>query len=135
MRGESELANLIQEQGSTVGLFEPSLAPRHGTGKRALLVAEQLRVDQLGGDGAAVHAAERAAPERRMLMDRPGNDFLTRSCFSEQQHRRTAPSHHLRAANYGGQASLATDQPFLTAGWTATDQVLGQRSWPDARRP
>src|SRR4029434_7511695 len=83
LRGESELANLIQEQGPAIGLFEPPLAPRHGTGKRTLLVAEQLRVDQFGGDGAAVHTSERTAPKRRMLVDGPGDDLLARSRLSE----------------------------------------------------
>ena len=64
LRGERELADLVEEQRPAVGLLEPALAPRLRAGERALLVAEELRVDQLGGDRAAVHAAERAGRGR-----------------------------------------------------------------------
>src|SRR5213079_1069266 len=55
LRRERELADLVQEQRPAVGLLEPALASRYGTRERALLVAEQLRVDQLRWNGAAVH--------------------------------------------------------------------------------
>ena len=48
LRGEGELADFVEEQRAAVGLLEPALAPRHRAGERALLVAEELRVDQLG---------------------------------------------------------------------------------------
>ena len=59
-----ELADLVEEERAAVGLLEPALAPRRGAGERALLVAEELGVDQLRGNRAAVHPPERPVAER-----------------------------------------------------------------------
>ena len=63
LRGRSELADFVEEQRAAIGLLEPALAAAHGAREGALFVAEELRVDELGGDRAAVDAAERAVPE------------------------------------------------------------------------
>ena len=98
-----------------------------GAGERALLVAEQLRVDQLRRDGAAIHPAERTAAEGRVLVDRAGDDLLAGAGFAEQQHRRGAARHHVRPRHDRGQPGIAADQPFVAVGAIAGDQVLGQR--------
>ena len=64
LRGWRQFADLVEEQGSAIGLLEPAFAARGGAGERALLVAEELRVDELGRDRAAVDAAEGAGAER-----------------------------------------------------------------------
>ena len=113
LRGEGELADLVEEERAAVGLLEPALAPRERAGERALLVAEELRVDQLGGNRAAVHAAERPGPERRVLVDGAGDDLLARARFAEQQHRRAAPRHQPRARHHRGEPGVAADQPLV----------------------
>ena len=63
LRGERELADLVEEERAAVGLLEPPLPARRGAGECSLLVAEQLRVDELGRDRAAVDPAERSGCE------------------------------------------------------------------------
>ena len=89
-------------------------------------VAEQLRVDQLRRDRAAVDAAERAAAEGRVLVDGAGDDLLAGAGFAEQEHRRGAARHHVRARHDRGQPGVAADQPLLAGRLIAGDQVLGQ---------
>ena len=64
LRREGELADLVEEQRAAVGLLEPSLSPADGAGKRARLVAEQLRVDQLGAIAPQFTRRKGPPPER-----------------------------------------------------------------------
>ena len=125
LRGQRELADFVEEQRAAVGLLEPALAPRRRAGEGARLVAEQLRVDQLGGNRAAVDAAERAAAKRRVLVDRAGDDLLAGAGFAEQQHRRAAPRHHPRPRHHRRQSGVAANQPLLAGPRVAVDQVRG----------
>jgi hypothetical protein len=124
-----ELANLVQEQRSAVGLLEPALAPRHCARERALLVAEQLGVDQLGSDRAAIHASERSFAKRRVVVDGAGDDLLPGSCFSEQQHRRVAPGDELGARDHRRQPCIAANQTLVARRLAAGDQMLRNRAW------
>ena len=58
---ERQLADFVEEQRAAVGPLEPTLAGFRGAGEGAPLVAEELRVDQLAGNGAAIDADERPA--------------------------------------------------------------------------
>ncbi len=53
-----ELAYLVQEHGPAFSLLEFTYPPRDGSGKGPLLVAEQLRLKQVSGQGGAVHGHE-----------------------------------------------------------------------------
>src|SRR5690606_31344723 len=44
------VADLVEEQRAAVGLLEPADPPLHRARERALLVAEELGLEQLGGD-------------------------------------------------------------------------------------
>ena len=46
LRLERQLADLVEEQRPAVRQLEPPLAPLHGAGEGALLVTEQLALDQ-----------------------------------------------------------------------------------------
>ena len=59
LRGEVDVANLVEEQRPAVGELEAAFLPRLGAGKRALLVAEQLRFDQAFGQRGTAHFDER----------------------------------------------------------------------------
>jgi hypothetical protein len=78
-----ELPDLVEEERSSVSLFEPAPSPADGAGEGARLVAKQLGVDQIGSDRPTVHAAKRALPKRGVLVNRAGDDLLARSGFSE----------------------------------------------------
>src|SRR5690606_27158759 len=55
-----QLAELVEEDGAAVGLLEDAGAAGDGAGEGAALVPEQLALDQVGGDGAAVEDDEGA---------------------------------------------------------------------------
>ena len=90
LRGERQLADFVEEQRATVGLLEPALPPRLRAGEGAGLVPEELRVDQLGSNRAAVHAAERPGPKRRVLVDGARDDLLAGAGFAKEQDWRAA---------------------------------------------
>src|SRR5215510_252966 len=54
-----QLADLVEEDRATGGGAERTLAAPHGAGERAALVTEQLALEQLAGDRAAVDRDER----------------------------------------------------------------------------
>ena len=88
-------------------------------------MTEQLGVDELGRDGAAVDAAERAAPERRVLVDDARDDLLARAGFAKEQDGRAAAGDHARAGHDRGEPRLPTDQALLVDGRIARDELLG----------
>ncbi len=55
---QRQLADLVEEEGAAVGLLEGALARVGGAGEGALLVAEELALDELLGDGGAVDGDE-----------------------------------------------------------------------------
>ena len=55
----ARLAHLVEEEGAARGLLEPPRARGDGAGEGALLVAEQLRLEELLGEGRAVEGDER----------------------------------------------------------------------------
>ena len=123
LRGERELADFVEKQRAAVRLLEPALAARHRAGERSLLVAEELGIDQLRGDRAAVHAPERTAAEGRVLVDGAGDDLLARAGLAEEEHRRAAARDHAGAGHHRGEAGIAADQPFLALAGVAIDQT------------
>ncbi len=60
LRRAVQVAHFVQEDGAAVGQLELAAPRGGGAGERALLVPEQLGLDQLGGNGRAVHLHERA---------------------------------------------------------------------------
>jgi hypothetical protein len=104
-----KLAALVEKQRSTVGPFEPSLAIPHRPRETAALVAKQLRVDELGGYGAAVDAQERAGGAARALVNGPRDDLLARTGLAQDQHRHVGAGHQLDALQDRLQAALFAD--------------------------
>ena len=49
---QRQVADLVEEQRAAVGELEAALPPRHGAGERALLVAEQLALEEPGASAA-----------------------------------------------------------------------------------
>ena len=126
LRSERELGDLVEEERPAVGLLEPAFTPRRRAGERPLLVSEELRVDELRGDGAAVDAAERPAAERRVLVDGAGNDLLAGARFAEEQDRSAAPRYDARAGHHRGESGVAANQPIFSCPQVSIDQMRGQ---------
>jgi hypothetical protein len=99
------LAHLVQEDGAPVGLFE---LPRPGSERVRVgpfLVAEDLRLQQGLGNGAAVHHHERPVGPAALQVDGPGHQFLARAALPDQQHRGVRGGHdggHPQDLQHGG---------------------------------
>ncbi len=85
LHGDAHVADLVEEQRAALGDLEAPLARGDGTGERALLVTEQLGLEQVGGNRAAVDRDERAVAARAELMNGARGDFLAGAGFAEQQ--------------------------------------------------
>ena len=93
LRGQREVDNLVEEEASAIGKRKLSRLALMRTGERALLVAEQLRLDQRVGDRAAVHGDERLLAPAAQMMDRPGHELLARAGFALDEDRERRVGH------------------------------------------
>ena len=65
--------------GHRVGPRERPIPRRRRAGERALLVSEELALDQVLGDGAAIEDHEGPLAARRLVVERPGDELLSRA--------------------------------------------------------
>src|SRR2546422_829787 len=83
---EAHVADLVEEQRPPVGHLEPAAPPGQRAGEGALFVAEQLRLDELLGDGGAVDLDERPVAPRRERVDGPRPQLLAAAVLAVDQH-------------------------------------------------
>jgi hypothetical protein len=76
LRLQRHVADLVQEQRAALGLLEAADPPRRGAGERALLVPEQLALDELRGDRRHVDGHERAALALAEVVERLRHQLL-----------------------------------------------------------
>ena len=84
--GQVDVADLVEEQRAALGELEPPLLALLGAGEGALLVAEQLRLDQAVGQRGAVHLDERLVGARRVVVDGVGHQLLARARLASDEH-------------------------------------------------
>ena len=84
MRGRRDL---VEEQRAAIGLLEAALPPLGGAGERAGLVAEQLGIQQVFRQRAAIHLHERLVPARRQIVQALGDQLLAGSALADHQDR------------------------------------------------
>ena len=82
-----QIADFVEEDRAAVGRFESSETSLQRARERALLVAEELRRDERGRDGRAVHANERASGPMRLLVDGSRDQLLAAAGFAQDQDR------------------------------------------------
>ena len=70
------LGDLIEKQRSALGTLETSAMRLCGSGERAFFVAEELGLDEIGGNGAAVDGDKGRAGVRTAVVNRTGDHFL-----------------------------------------------------------
>src|SRR3569832_15859 len=87
LQARADVADLVQELGAAVSLLEQALAVAGGAGERALDMAEQLRVQQVLGQGAAVDGHEGAIAAVADAMEGARQDFLAGAGFPGDEHR------------------------------------------------
>ena len=81
------VADLIQKQRAAVGLLEAAQASPFSPCKGPALVSEQFRFQQLGGDGRCIQRDERLVGPGRILMQRPGHQFLAGAGLTGDENR------------------------------------------------
>src|SRR5262245_59182029 len=88
LRLGGHIPDFIQENSPPVGLLELADLLLGGARERALLVPEELRLDQRFGNRGAVHLDERLPAAQAVAMDRPRDELLADAALAEQQDRR-----------------------------------------------
>src|SRR5262249_57253044 len=85
---DPEHTDLVQEQRASVRDLELSELPRMRPGEGAPLVAEQLRLEELGRQRGAVHGDEGTVPADPLPVDRASDQLLAGAGFTGDQDRR-----------------------------------------------
>jgi hypothetical protein len=117
LHGQRQVADLVEEQRAALGGLEEALAVFRRTGEGALAVAEELGLQQVLRDGAAVDGDEGLRGARRDLVDGARHQFLAGARFAVQQHRRHAArdladqrAHLLHGGRVAGQPLQGSDR-------------------------
>ena len=84
---ERHLADLVEEDGAAVGRVELARLVGDGAGERALDVTEQLRLEQVLGNGAAVDGDERPLGARRAAVHLARDELLAGAGLAGDEHR------------------------------------------------
>ena len=79
------VADLIEKQGSQVGLFEQAGFVGAGIGEGAANVAEQLAFDEVGGDGGAVDLDEGSVGAGAAFVNACCDEFFAGATLAEDQ--------------------------------------------------
>ena len=85
LRGE--LTHLIEEDRAAIGGFDAAGLVGERAGEGAAHVTEQLGLDEIRGDGAAVDGDEGAAAAAAVVMDGARDEFLAGARLAEDEHR------------------------------------------------
>ena len=128
LNGGGHVADLVQEDGAGVGLLELAGLGGLRAGESAFLVAEQLALHQVFGDGGAVDLHQRPVAARRVEMDGAGDQVLADAAFAGQQHGGARGRHALDGGEdllHGGAA--ADDVVELVAAAQLLLQLRGSR--------
>jgi hypothetical protein len=123
--------DLVEEERPPVGLLEAPLALDGSPRERTLLVAEELALHQIGGDGRAVHAHERPLGTGRQLVDGAGHELLARPVLAQDENRHVGGSGLLHEGAQGAHGSALPDEGDLVQPEPPELPVLAL----EARRP
>src|SRR5262249_34371816 len=93
LQGQVQVTNLIEKQRATIGQLEAPLLQGLGPGKGALLMAEQLRLNERFGEGRTADLDERSFGPRRVVVYRMGNQLLAGPRFTTNEHGGIGRSH------------------------------------------
>src|SRR5207247_2534496 len=88
-----DLGDLVEEERAAVGALEAAGARRDGAREGALLVAEELALEDTLGEGLHVDGDERAADALAPVVEQAGDQLLPRPALALDQHRGAARRH------------------------------------------
>src|ERR1700736_825688 len=109
---QRQLADFVEENGSSARQFKSTEAALHRPGERALFVAKEFGRNQRWGKSCAVHAHEGALRPTRSLMDRAGDEFLTSSSLSTNKNARIGGSNFRYPRKHSLQRRRGADDLF-----------------------
>src|SRR6266849_3619571 len=109
---QRQLADFVEENGSSVRQFKSTGAALHRPGERALFVAKEFGRNQRWGKSCAVHAHEGALRPTRSLMDGAGDQFLTSSSLSTNKNARIGGSNFRYPRKHSLQPRRSADDLF-----------------------
>jgi hypothetical protein len=92
---ERQLRNFVQEESSSVRSLERAGMPSHRAGERPALVAEELTLGEVRGDGAAVEDDERPLGAGALLMHCVSEDVLAGAGLSAESYGDVGPRESL----------------------------------------
>src|SRR5258705_4753108 len=84
---ERNFSYFVQENGAAISHFETPNPLRDRSCECALLVPEQLALEQTCRNGRAIELDERFRAPRTQIMNPARNQFLSCACLSIDQHR------------------------------------------------
>jgi hypothetical protein len=79
------LADLVQEDGALIGILELAELPLLGSRERALFEAEELALQELRGQGGAIHLDEGTLAAGRELVQGAGHELLAGAALASDQ--------------------------------------------------
>ena len=82
---ERHVAHLVQVKGAAVGQLQLPELPLLGVGERASLVAEELALEKVGGNGGAGDRDEGPPGAAAVVMDGPGHQLLAGARLAPQE--------------------------------------------------
>src|SRR5262249_11762289 len=131
-----ELAHLVEEEGASVGELEPAAAPLAGAGERALLVTEELALEERLGQGGAVHRHEGAIAPRAGGVDRARRHLLAGAALAEEEHGRGGAGDLVDGVDDGahGRVAVAQDRRARVAGALGAVAEVAQPAALDGAR-
>jgi hypothetical protein len=118
---ERELADLVEEQGAARRRLERADAGRAGAGEGAGLVAEQLGLEQVRRDRAAVDDHERAVAARALEMQRLGGELLAGAALALEEHGGVGRRGGLEEREGGAHRDRRAAQQAETVAWRQRD--------------
>ena len=105
LRLEAHVADLVEQEGPAVGDLELAFARRRRAGEGPLLVAEELALDELPGEGRAVDLHERPAAAGAVVVEGVRDELLAGAARAAHQHGEVGVGHfsnHVEHPLHGG---------------------------------
>ena len=114
---QAHVADLVEKQGAALRELEAADPRRQRAGEGTLFMAEQLALQQVGGNRAAIHGNERMPGPIRQFMDVPGRHFLAGARLAENEDVGVERRHLLdQAVHRAHGARFAARAKFMAAG-------------------
>ena len=112
LQPRGNLGNLVQENRAAVGHFNQAFFIGIGPGKGAFFIAVEFAFDQLFRDGGAVDGNEGTLVADAIVVDRPGEEFLSGAGLAGDQYRGAVVEHLADHLKHRLHVGAVPDDPF-----------------------